>query len=126
VTTGPGGSGEDRGAATVWSLALLSVILLGALLVSAVAQQAIARQRAATAADLAALAAAQSGSSQCAEADRMASANDASLLACGIDGDDVIVQVSVPAPPLVRRVFALVGQTPGDVIGAARAGPPPP
>jgi secretion/DNA translocation related TadE-like protein len=115
---------DDRGVATVWALALLSVIVLGALLAAAVAQQAVARQRVSAAADVVALAAAQVEVGRCQAAERMATANDATLVACGLDGDDVVVRVSVPAPPLVRRVFALVGQTPNDVIGAARAGPP--
>jgi secretion/DNA translocation related TadE-like protein len=115
---------DDDGAATVWSLALICVILLGALLAAAVAQQAMARQRVAAAADVAALAAAQADADQCAQAERVAVANGVQLVVCAVDGVDVVVRVSVPPPDLVRRVFALVGQQPRDVVGIARAGPP--
>ena len=114
----------EAGAATVWSLALLSVLMLGALLAGAVAQQAFARQRVAAAADVAALAAAQADSDRCSAAERLAAANGTALLACALDGLDVTVRVSVPPPLLVQRLFALVGQTPNDVVGVARAGPP--
>lgn len=118
------GGHDDSGAATVWALALVTVLMLGALVAGAVAQQAFARQRVATTADVAALAAAQSVSGQCAEAERLAAANGAVLLACAHDGADVVVRVSIPPPLLVKRLFALVGEEPSDVVGAARAGPP--
>lgn len=115
---------DDSGAATVWALALVFVLMLAALVAGAVAQQSFARQRVAATADVAALAAAQAVDGQCVEAERLAVANGAALVACGLDGADVVVRVSVPPPLLVRRLFALVGQEPSDVVGAARAGPP--
>jgi hypothetical protein len=69
-----------------------------------------------------AFAAAQSDSDPCAAASRVA--NESTLVACAMDGLDVVVQVSRPAPDLVRRLFALLGTSPRDVVGAARAGPP--
>jgi secretion/DNA translocation related TadE-like protein len=113
----------DRGSAVVWALALVAVIIAAGFFAAAVEQQALARQRVGSAADLAALAAAQSDGEQCA-ADRVAVANESTLVACAIDGLDVIVRVSRPAPVLIRRPFALLGSSPRDVVGAARTGPP--
>lgn len=114
----------DRGAATVWTLALLAVLLLAGLLAAAVAQQAIARQRVASAADMAALAAAQAVGDACTEAARTAAANVVRLDECALDGADIWVRVSVPTPALVRRLNALLGTGSADVSVVARAGPP--
>ena len=77
---------------------------------------ALARQRAETAADLAALAAAQSlvraGTAPCAAAGAAAAANGGQLLSCSIVGDDVTVAVGVTAPM--------------DARATARAGPQEP
>jgi secretion/DNA translocation related TadE-like protein len=113
----------DRGSAVVWALALVVVILTASFVAAAVAQQAMVRQRVGSAADVAALAAAQSDGDPCAAAGRVAVANESTLVACAIDGLDVVVQVSRPAPDLVRRLFALLGSSPRAVVGVARAGP---
>jgi secretion/DNA translocation related TadE-like protein len=118
--------GGDQGAAIVWALALVWLILLVGLLAGAVAGQAVVRQRAATAADLSALAAAQAVGDGCAQAARVASANGASLVSCGFDGADAIVEVSRPSPAIVNRMLSLLGRVPVDVTAAARAGPPDP
>ena len=115
---------RDAGAAVVWALALVTALMLTGLLASAVAQQALVRQRVATSADVAALAGAQSLGDACDEARRLAEANETELVACAIDGSDIVVRVARPAPPLVRRLFAMLGGSPPDVIGVARAGPP--
>jgi len=115
--------GED-GAALVWALALVVVILMAGLIAAAVAQQALVRQHVASAADVAALAGAQALGDACDEARRLAVANDTALVACAVDGPDVVVRVSHPPPALVRRIFALLGRSPSDVVGVARAGPP--
>jgi secretion/DNA translocation related TadE-like protein len=104
-------------------LALVVVILVAGLVAAAVAQQALVRQRVGFAADISALAGAQSLGDACADARRVASANDTTLVACALDGPDVVVRVSHPAPALVRRLFALLGSSPHDVVGVARAGP---
>ncbi|GAB3113585.1 hypothetical protein GCM10027160_17840 [Streptomyces calidiresistens] len=84
----PGAPGADRGAATVWCVAclgLLSVVLGAVLALAAVVE---ARQRAAGAADLAALAAAERawhGSERaCERALLVAEAGGARLVRCGI------------------------------------------
>jgi len=118
--------GDDRGAAVVWGLTLTFILTTAGLIAASVAQFAIVRQRVQTAADVSALAGAQSARDPCAAAQRAAVANAATLLACAVEGSDVVVRVSRPAPELVRRVFALAGQQPRDIVVAARAGPPDP
>jgi len=115
---------SDEGAATVWSLALISVVVFAGLISGAVATQVIARQRLAATADVAVLAAAQSDAAPCAAAGRMAIANGAELVECNALGQDVIIIVSAPAPDLVRRMMDLLGQPAGDLMATARAGPP--
>jgi secretion/DNA translocation related TadE-like protein len=106
------------------------VVIMSAAFVSmAVAQQAMARQQVGAAADIAALGAAgsrahESDADPCAEAARLAQANGAELIACAVEGDDVMVRVSRSAPPLVRRLFALAGSPASDVTAGSRAGPP--
>ena len=117
--------GEDRGAALVWALALVSVILMAGFVALALGQQAVARQQVAAAADVAALGAAQTDGDPCSVAQTLATANEVQLIACAIDGVDVVVRVSRPAPPLVVRLFGMVGTRAPDVVGVARAGPPP-
>jgi secretion/DNA translocation related TadE-like protein len=109
---------DDRGVATVF-------VCVGAVLVMAVTALAIhlgaavlARQRAETAADLAALAGAarvlRGPDLVCAGVVRVASANDARVDSCVVQGTDVLVSV-------VARVQA--GPISGTVSARARAGP---
>lgn len=108
---------QDRGAATVWALALTMVLVSVLTVVLGVGQVALIRSQVSTAADLAALAGAARLSNACAVADEVAIINGARLDDCGIDGEDVLVDVSAPAPPLVKVIFT-------DRIRAkARAGP---
>jgi len=116
---------DDRGVAIVWALTLMSLLLLVGLLAGAVGQQAVVRQRLASAADVAALAAAQALVDPCGAAERSAAANGARLLDCTMAGQDYLVSVSGPAPNLVRRLFALLGRSSTEVTATARAGPPP-
>ena len=115
---------EERGAATVWTLALLGVVLMVGAVSSAVAVQAIVRQQAATAADVAAIAGAQAIDDACGAASTSADANGVALVACSMDGADIVVTVRRPAPEFVRRVLALVGGSATDVSASSRAGPP--
>lgn len=114
----------DDGAAVLWSVALVFVLTLAGLVSLAVAQQALARQHAEAAADVAALAGAQADGDPCSAAQQASAANGTSLVACALDDGDVVVRVSSPPPPLVRRLFALMGEDPNDVLAVARAGPP--
>ena len=109
---------------------LMVAVLLGLYLGSAV----VARHRAASAADLAALAgAAESvlgGDRACARAARIAAAMDADLTGCTLDGWDVHVRVRVriglPLPaggPTLAVARAAAGPV-TDASAAARAPPP--
>ncbi|MBX6750926.1 MAG: flp pilus-assembly TadE/G-like family protein [Micromonosporaceae bacterium] len=108
----------DRGAASVWVLAVgLAVIVVAQALV-VIGSATVARHRAQAAADLAALAAAMKvldgESAACARAAEVSARNGASLVACRLDGFDVIVTVEV----------AVTGTPPwGAARRSARAGP---
>lgn len=78
---------SDRGAATIWVLALGAVILSVALAVTARGSAVLARHRLEHAADLTALAAAQQigrAGQPCASASRIAEANAAVLVSCTV------------------------------------------
>lgn len=111
----------DKGSASVVGVALVSAaaLLLSALMAGATLL--LCQSRAQTAADMAALSAAQSwwmSSSQntaCAIADEVSEANAGILRDCVVDGDDVQVRVAVDTHiPLLARVEK-----------QARAGPRP-
>lgn len=113
---------SERGAATVFGLALLALLLVVAV-ACAVAVGALAgHRRAEAAADLAALAGAQAlqaGVEPCGAATRVATDNGAALDSCTIDAPDVIVSLHVTLPGLSR---VLGGDAPG-LPARARAGP---
>jgi secretion/DNA translocation related TadE-like protein len=110
---------DDRGGATVWVLSagVLIVLLAG---VEAAAGAAItARHRAYNAADLAALAGAaravEGERAACSRAGQVAAANGAVVVACRLDGWDLMVTVQV-------RPGGLAGLA-GVAQAQARAGP---
>lgn len=113
---------QDRGSATLWSIALCTLLLTVALFGLTLAQAALARQRVTTAADLAALAAASTWRDQCDRARAVAEANRTALMSCEASASGIAVQVWVPAPSLVTRLITWTGHTPGPFIGRARAG----
>jgi secretion/DNA translocation related TadE-like protein len=112
-------SWTDTGSGTVLVLALAAVLALVGTLLAGVAAVAVARHRAASAADLAALAAADRALAgrvpACAAARRAAAAVAAGLLSCRLDRDvaDVVVVLRPPGP--------LGGL--GQATSRARAGP---
>ncbi len=124
-------SGGDDGSGSVLVLALVAVLAVGALSTAALGRAAAARHVAASAADLAAIAAAgaawPAGPGPCTGAVReratsVASANGARLTACtlvagpsAVDGADAVVEVEVAVP-------GLLGGT-GPARATARAGP---
>jgi secretion/DNA translocation related TadE-like protein len=111
---------RDEGSATVFVLGLTAVLWLAGVVVLLLAQVADARARAATAADLAALAGASQVTSQepCSAAREVARAQSAELSACTVDGWDVTVRVSVRLRGPLARFPAAQAR--------ARAGPPQP
>jgi len=112
----------DDGSATVWVLTaafLLSAVAVGALWAGGVTA---AHSKAATAADLAALAAAvklpASVASVCTEARRVAERNEAELAGCRVEADGsvvVLARVRVPLlPPVVVAARAGHAPAPSD------------
>ncbi|QIY97390.2 Rv3654c family TadE-like protein [Streptomyces sp. S1D4-11] len=105
---------SDRGSATVWTVGAIAVlcVVFGAVL--AMGQAVVVRHRAAGAADLAALAAADhwsdGGTAACAQADRVARAQRARLVRCAVEGE-------------ISDVTAASGAGPFDVEVRSRAGP---
>lgn len=117
----------DRGSASVLTLVLVGVLALAGLACAGIGGLLVGERRAATAADLAALAAAEdlvgntraAPQSACERARRTSRLNGARLTRCQAgppDGRDVLVEVVVEVDLLGRRWLAT---------GAARAGPVP-
>lgn len=114
---------NDRGSASVFALFIISFLCFGALVLLAFAQQAMVRQQLRTAADLSALAAAQSlSASNCDRARDIAHAHNVELIECVASGADWIVGVSAPAAPLMQRFAGLLGQTASEQLQYATAG----
>ncbi|MEU6075848.1 Rv3654c family TadE-like protein [Micromonospora sp. NPDC047074] len=110
---------EERGGATVCLLAIGLVFVMVGLFGAAVGAARTARQQAQVAADFGALAGAGQAllgePAACARAVEITTANGARLLACRLDGLDVLVTAEVavaPLPGLARAARA-----------SARAGP---
>lgn len=112
----------QRGAGTVFILAIVLVIMVAAQAVVVLAAGQSARHRAAAAADLAALAAASrlalGSADPCVDAGRIARANGATLRDCVVDGMEVEVQVRVETTSVLPWLPAQDRR--------ARAGPPRP
>ncbi|MFJ5641344.1 Rv3654c family TadE-like protein [Streptomyces sp. NPDC093223] len=114
----------DRGSATVWSVGAIGVLcaVFGVLL--GLGQAVVVRHRAAGAADLAALAAAdhwaEGTAAACARADRVARAQGARLARCVIVGDVSDVTAASGGGPFGAEVRARAGPA-----APARAAPAP-
>ena len=109
----------DRGSATVWLAGLAALIGLATFAALVQGSAVIARHRAATAADLAALAAAvrvlDGAAAACAAGREIAVRNGGSLTRCVLSGDDVEVEVTRPL------VLGSLGSW--VAVASARAGP---
>jgi secretion/DNA translocation related TadE-like protein len=110
---------RDRGAATVFVLAVGLVLVLMGVAGAAVGAARVGRHRAQAAADLGALAGAaravEGAGPACARASRFAQVNAGLVTSCQVSGLEIIVRIEVtvtPLPGLTRRAAA-----------AARAGP---
>ena len=115
-------AGGERGSATVWTVALATVLALVGAATVLVGAAVVARHRAGAAADLAALAVAGRAvlgdPAACATGSSVARANGAELTGCTV-GPGAVVEVAVAVP--VR--LGPVGVT--QALGRARAGPVP-
>ena len=110
---------DDRGSGSLLVLALTGVLLLVAMVLATLAAVAVTRHRAASAADLAALAAADRALAgeqvACAAAARAATAAGAVLRLCRVTGEEADVVTAVRPPAALGRL--------GEAHGVARAGP---
>lgn len=116
--TGRGRASLERGAASLLVVACTGLLLFLGGALGVVAALVTAHRAAQSAADLAALAGAsthQDGGDACAAASSLASGNEALLVGCRLEGDDVLVTVEVAGP-------RWLGQR-GDLVAEARAGP---
>lgn len=113
---------DDAGIAVVWAAALTTMLVLAAFVVASVGSVIAARAKAASVADLAAIAAVQG--SGCDTASWIAHANGVHLMSCEVRGSEVVVGVTAPPPLLLQRVTQLLGQpTPAiSVVARASAG----
>jgi secretion/DNA translocation related TadE-like protein len=112
---------RDDGAATVLVLGLCAVVLLAGTVAAALGAVAVARHRAASAADLAALAAAsrvlEGRHVACGAAELVARRAYARLRSCRVEGWEVVVEAAVVPPGAVGAL--------GSAVVTARAGPVP-
>lgn len=107
---------DDRGAASVFVLAVGLVVILVGLAGATVGAARVARHQAGNAADFGALAGArhtiEGQAAACAVADRYVQANGARMTGCAVTGLEIVVRTSVR-----------FGGFPAGAEGAARAGP---
>ncbi|GAA5699552.1 MULTISPECIES: Rv3654c family TadE-like protein [Streptomyces] len=123
------GSVRDRGSASVWVVCAIAglCVVFGAVL--AMSQAVVTRHRAASAADLAALAAADhwadAGGGACAMADRVARAQGGRLVRCAVEGEISDVTATSGRGPFTAEVRARAGPAgPADaVVPPGPAGP---
>lgn len=119
----PGRQLGDDGSGTVLAVGLVAVLAMLVLATTTLGAAVVARHRAATAADLAALAAAdrttgRASGPACLAAREVAATNNAALTGCTVDPDgSVTVTVQVSLPGSLRRL--------GSASARARAGRPP-
>jgi secretion/DNA translocation related TadE-like protein len=115
----------EEGSATVLGLVLVCILTTVALVSVVVAEVLVGQRRAAAAADLAALAAAEvlgrgaattsGGVDACGQASRVSEANDATMTGCLVEGAEVVVEVAVEVPTFFGTGLSTSGR--------ARAGP---
>jgi secretion/DNA translocation related TadE-like protein len=113
---------DERGSATVLALAGMSVLAFGGFFGLAVAQQALARQQLATAADLTALAAAQSLGEPCVSAQAVANVHEVRLISCSMVGADWRVEVGGQPGIMTQRLLRFAGHEPREITEVATAG----
>jgi len=119
---------DEVGSAAAQTVVLLVAITVVALVGAAVGGVLVGHRRAASAADLAALAAAgalkpgEVATSACAEAARVSAANEAELVDCQVDGQEVQVLVHVDVTSLGGLTRAVPGRARAGPVDAVSAG----
>ena len=121
--TGAGPPGPDRGSGTVLTVAAIGVLATAGFIVMVLVSAVGVHQRASVAADLAAIAAAAHPYAACDMAGAVALAQSSRVDSCVIEGGDVIVEVSVEAPPLLALLAQSAGHEVPRIRARARAGP---
>jgi secretion/DNA translocation related TadE-like protein len=119
-----GRSADQRGVAAPMVVTLTGLLLVLCLLGSGLCRLLVDQRRAASAADLAALAGAaalQRGAEPCAAAVESARRNAAELVRCTVEGEQVAVRASVRSPGLDGLLGAMVRAVP--IEAEAHAGP---
>lgn len=117
---------RERGSATVTATILVGLLTLAALVAASAAALYVGHRRAATAADLAALAGASAlltGVSGCDAADSIARANHAELVRCEAAGGVLTVRVSFEVPTMLPTGLSASLPASLSVPAVARAGP---
>lgn len=117
---------EDRGSATVVLLAAIFMCMMLGTVAFALTEFASARARVSAAADLAAIAAANRAltGDGCAQAAKVARANDATMQRCETAGLDVVVTVQGRARGALARMAQAAGQSAPLIVVEAKAGQP--
>lgn len=113
---------RDKGSATVTTVIAGMVLVCATASVFAFAETIAVRHRLAGAADLVALAAAQSPGAECDRAREMARLNDAVLATCSVENVDVVIEIEAPAPVVTARLMMLLGHGERRIRAQARAG----
>ena len=114
---------EDRGNITVLGLAISIVLLAIGFLGIVQVQATLVSHRVQSAADLSALAGAQSLGDPCDAAIEVATANSVELIACDLESEDISVVVEANAPSLIAALFRRFDIPIGRVSATAKAGP---
>ncbi|WP_419996240.1 Rv3654c family TadE-like protein [Streptomyces boninensis] len=108
-----GVGGTDRGSATVWTAVVCAALCAVFLVLLGVGQAVLARHRAGAAADLAALAAADTAlrgpEAACTAARRVAAAQGATLVRCALTGEVSDVSAAARAGPFEPQVRSRAG-----------------
>nr|WP_203729730.1 Rv3654c family TadE-like protein [Actinoplanes durhamensis] len=113
MRAGPGRDDRDRGAATIFVLAVGLVFVAAGLAGASIGAARVGRHQARVAADLGALAGASEAvygqPTACTRAERFVNANGGEMTLCAVDGLDVTVRAQVevrPMPGLTRQAEA--------------------
>jgi secretion/DNA translocation related TadE-like protein len=115
---------DEKGSGTVFGIALIGVISLMGFVAVAQVQATLLSHSVQGAADLSAIAGAQSLADPCAGAESIALFNGVILKHCFIDGGNVSVEVEAATPSLVAKLLDRFGISVNNVRAVATAGPP--
>lgn len=125
---------DERGGATMLVLVLVTVLACLAVAGVVVGGVLVGQRRAAAAADLAALAAAESlglsggtalgGATACEQAVRAGEANGARLTDCLVEGREVSVELTVEVPTVFGGTWSIPGRARAGPVGRAARGSP--